>query len=60
MSLKTNPMIGRVLIYSRGGRDRNPLMLLRLALSVMGAIGVFIGRLGECLCQSRRWGALRL
>ena len=53
-------MIGRVLIYSRGGRDRNPLMLLRLALSVIGAIGVFIGRLGECLCQSRRWGALRL
>lgn len=39
-------IIGRVLLYSRGGgRGRNPMMFLGLALIVIGAIGIFFGRL---------------
>jgi Zn-dependent protease with chaperone function len=47
-------VIGRVLIYSRGGRDRNPLMLLGLALIVVGAIGVFFGRLIQAALSRQR------
>ncbi len=47
-------VIGRVLIYSRGGRDRNPLMLLGLALIVIGAIGVFFGRLIQAALSRQR------
>ena len=47
-------VIGRVLIYSRGGRDRNPLMLLGLALIVIGAIGVFFGRLIQAVLSRQR------
>ena len=47
-------VIGRVLIYSRGDRDRNPLMLLGLALIVIGAIGVFFGRLIQAALSRQR------
>ncbi len=47
-------VIGRVLIYSRGGRDRNPLMLLGFALIVIGAIGVFFGRLIQAALSRQR------
>ena len=47
-------VIGRVLIYSRGGRDRNPLMLLGLALIVIGAIGLFFGRLIQAALSRQR------
>jgi Zn-dependent protease with chaperone function len=47
-------VIGRVLIYSRGGRDRNPLMLVGLALIVIGAIGVFFGRLIQAALSRQR------
>ena len=47
-------VIGRVLIYSRGGRDRNPLMFLGLALIVIGAIGVFFGRLIQAALSRQR------
>lgn len=47
-------VIGRVLIYTRGDRDRNPLMLLGLALIVIGAIGVFFGRLIQAALSRQR------
>lgn len=47
-------VIGRILIYSRGGRDRNPLMLLGFALIVIGAIGMFFGRLIQAALSRQR------
>ena len=47
-------VIGRVLILVRGGKDRNPLMLLGLALIVIGAIGVFFGRLIQAALSRQR------
>ncbi len=47
-------VIGRVLIFTRGGRDRNPLMLLGLALIVIGAIGMFFGRLIQAALSRQR------
>jgi len=49
-------VIGRILIYSRGrsSRDRNPLMFLGLALIVVGAIGVFFGRLIQAALSRQR------
>ncbi|MGV8900434.1 MAG: M48 family metallopeptidase [Burkholderiaceae bacterium] len=49
-------VIGRILLYSRGGRgrDRNPMMLLGLALIVIGAIGVFFGRLIQAALSRQR------
>jgi len=49
-------VIGRILIYSRGrsSRDRNPLMYLGLALIVIGAIGVFFGRLIQAALSRQR------
>ena len=47
-------VIGRVLIFSRGGRDRNPLMLLGLALIAIGAIGMFFGRLIQAALSRQR------
>jgi Zn-dependent protease with chaperone function len=50
-------VIGRVLIYSRSGRssrDMNPQMLLGLALIVIGAIGVFFGRLIQAALSRQR------
>ncbi len=47
-------VIGRVLIYSRGGKDKNPLMLLGLALIVIGSIGVFFGRLIQAALSRQR------
>ncbi|MEO6750858.1 MAG: M48 family metallopeptidase [Opitutus sp.] len=49
-------VIGRILIYSRGrnSRDRNPLMFLGLALIVIGAIGVFFGRLIQAAVSRQR------
>lgn len=47
-------VIGQVLIYTRGGRGRNPLMFLGLALIVIGAIGVFFGRLIQAALSRQR------
>ncbi len=49
-------VIGRILLYSRGrsNKDRNPLMLLGLALTVIGAIGVFFGRLIQAALSRQR------
>ncbi len=47
-------VVGRILLYSRGGRGRNPLMLLGLALIVIGAIGVFFGRLIQAALSRQR------
>lgn len=47
-------VIGRVLIYSRGGRDRNPLMLLGFALILIGGIGMFFGRLIQAALSRQR------
>lgn len=47
-------VIGRVLIYSRGGRGRNPMMFLGLALIVIGAIGMFFGRLIQAALSRQR------
>jgi Zn-dependent protease with chaperone function len=47
-------VIGRVLIFSRGGRDKNPLMFLGFALIVIGAIGVFFGRLIQAALSRQR------
>ncbi|MCL4797761.1 MAG: M48 family metallopeptidase [Bryobacteraceae bacterium] len=48
-------VIGRILLYSRGrGRDKNPMMLLGLALIVIGAIGVFFGRLIQAALSRQR------
>ncbi len=47
-------VIGQVLIYSRGGRGRNPLLLLGFALIVIGAIGVFFGRLIQAALSRQR------
>jgi Zn-dependent protease with chaperone function len=49
-------VIGRILLYSRsrGSKDRNPLMLLGLALIIIGAIGVFFGRLIQAALSRQR------
>lgn len=47
-------VIGRILIYSRGDKDKNPLMLLGLALIIIGAIGVFFGRLIQAALSRQR------
>ena len=48
-------VIGRILLYSRGrSRDRNPMMLLGLALIVIGGIGVFFGRLIQAALGRQR------
>jgi len=48
-------VVGRVLVYSRGGdRGRAPLMFLGLALIVIGAIGVFFGRLIQAALSRQR------
>jgi Zn-dependent protease with chaperone function len=49
-------VIGRILLYSRsrGSKDRNPLMLLGLALVIIGAIGVFFGRLIQAALSRQR------
>jgi len=48
-------VIGRILLYSRSrSRDKNPLMLLGLALIVIGGIGVFFGRLIQAALSRQR------
>jgi Zn-dependent protease with chaperone function len=49
-------IIGRILLQvrSRGGRDRNPLPLLGLALVVIGSAGVFFGRLIQSAVSRQR------
>ncbi len=49
-------VIGRVLLYSRGrsSKDKNPLMLLGIALIVIGAIGAFFGRLIQAAISRQR------
>ncbi len=49
-------VIGQILIYSRGrgSKGRNPLMLMGLALIVIGAIGVFFGRLIQAAISRQR------
>jgi len=48
-------VIGRILLYSRSrDRDKNPMMLLGLALIIIGAIGVFFGRLIQAALSRQR------
>jgi Zn-dependent protease with chaperone function len=47
-------VIGRILLYSRNRRDKNPLMLLGLALIIIGAIGTFFGRLIQAAISRQR------
>lgn len=47
-------VIGRVLIYARGGRDRNMLPLMGFALIIIGSIGVFFGRLIQAALSRQR------
>jgi len=50
-------VIGRVLLYSRGGgasRGRAPMMLLGVALLVVGALGVLFGRLIQAALSRQR------
>lgn len=49
-------VIGRVLLYSRGGnnRGRAPMMLLGVALLVIGALGVLFGRLIQAALSRQR------
>ena len=47
-------VIGRILLYSRSRRDKNPLMLLGLALIIIGAIGTFFGRLIQAAISRQR------
>jgi uncharacterized tellurite resistance protein B-like protein len=48
--------IGRILLYARSGnsRDKNALPLLGLALIILGAIGVFFGRLIQAAVSRQR------
>jgi len=49
-------VIGRVLMYSRGGgnRGRAPMLLLGVALLVIGAVGVLFGRLIQAALSRQR------
>lgn len=49
-------VIGRILLFSRGRsrQEKNPLMFLGLALIVIGAIGVFFGRLIQAALSRQR------
>jgi Zn-dependent protease with chaperone function len=48
-------VIGRVLLYARGGgRDRNALPILGIALIVIGWAGVFFGRLIQAAVSRQR------
>jgi Zn-dependent protease with chaperone function len=48
--------IGRILLYARSSnsRDKNPLPLLGIALIILGAIGVFFGRLIQAAVSRQR------
>jgi Zn-dependent protease with chaperone function len=47
-------VLGRILLYSRGGRGRNPMMLFGLSLIVIGAVGVVFGRLIQAALSRQR------
>ncbi|MDW7709686.1 MAG: M48 family metallopeptidase [Deferrisomatales bacterium] len=50
-------VVGRILLFSRSrssSKDKNPLMLLGLALIIIGAIGVFFGRLIQAALSRQR------
>jgi Zn-dependent protease with chaperone function len=49
-------VIGRVLLYTRGGggRGRNPLVFVGLALIVIGALGILFGRLIQAALSRQR------
>jgi Zn-dependent protease with chaperone function len=47
-------VIGRILLYSRGGRGRNPMMFVGLALIIIGALGVFFARLIQAALSRQR------
>jgi len=47
-------VIGRVLLYTRSRKDKNPLPLLGLALIVIGWIGVVFGRLIQAAVSRQR------
>lgn len=49
-------VMGQILIYSRGrgSKGRNPMLYLGLALIVIGAIGVFFGRLIQAAISRQR------
>jgi Zn-dependent protease with chaperone function len=49
-------VIGRILLYTRGrgSKGKNPLMLMGIALIVIGAIGIFFGRLIQAALSRQR------
>jgi Zn-dependent protease with chaperone function len=48
-------VIGRVLLYTRGGgRGRNPMLFVGLALIVIGALGILFGRLIQAALSRQR------
>ncbi len=49
-------VIGRLLLYSRGGggRNRGPMMFIGLALIVIGALGMLFGRLIQAALSRQR------
>ena len=48
--------VGRILLYMRSGnsRDRNPLPFIGIALLIIGAVGVFFGRLIQAAISRQR------
>jgi len=48
--------VGRILLYMRSGnsRDKNPLPIIGIALMIIGAIGVFFGRLIQAAISRQR------
>jgi Zn-dependent protease with chaperone function len=47
--------VGRILLYMRGGsRDRNPLPFIGIAMLIIGAVGVFFGRLIQAAISRQR------
>ncbi len=49
-------VIGRLLLYSRSrdSKEKNPLMILGIALIIIGSIGVFFGRLIQAALSRQR------
>ncbi len=47
-------VIGRIMLFSRGGRGRNPMVFIGLALVVIGALGMVFGRLIQAALSRQR------
>jgi Zn-dependent protease with chaperone function len=47
-------VIGRIMLFSRGGRGRNPMVFIGLALIVIGGLGMVFGRLIQAALSRQR------